>query len=110
MSKRPGIMWYAVAIGAVAAATALTFVLRRLMGPSISLMFFPAVILTAVYGGYGPALFATVLSTASLAFFFVAPVLSFAVGTDDVIRLAVFAAGGGVTASISSARRQAEAA
>src|SRR5205823_13554386 len=94
----------------VAAATAFTFLLRGLMGPSISLLFFPAVILTAVYGGYGPALLATVLSTASLAFFFVPPIFSFEVGTDDIIRLAVFAAVGVVTASISAARRQAEAA
>jgi signal transduction histidine kinase len=110
MSNRSRIMWYAAAVGAVAAATALTYALRDLMGPSISLLFFPAVIVTAVYGGYGPALFATVLATTSLAFFFVAPVMSFAIGTDDLIRLAVFAAVGVVTASISSARRQAEAA
>src|SRR5207237_9722067 len=109
-SKRSRIMWYAAAVGAVAAATAFTFLLRGLMGPSISLLFFPAVILTAVYGGYGPALLATVLSTASLAFFFVPPIFSFEVGTDYIIRLAVFAAGGVVTASISDARRQAEAA
>jgi signal transduction histidine kinase len=103
-------MWYAAAVGAVAAATAFTFVLRGFMGPSVSLLFFPAVILTAVYGGYGPALVATVLSTASLAFFFVAPIFSFEVGTDDIIRLAVFAAVGMATASISAARREAEAA
>lgn len=110
MSKRPFILWYAAAIGAVIAASAFTFLLRGLMGPSVSLLFFPAVIVTAVYGGYGPALLATVLSTASLAFFFVAPFYSFQIGTDDVIRLAVFAAVAIVTGSVSSARRQAEAA
>jgi signal transduction histidine kinase len=110
MSKRPVVVWYAAAVGTVIAATALTFLLRGLMGPSVSLLFFPAVIITAVYGGYGPALLATVLSTASLAFFFVAPLYSFEIGTDDLIRLAVFAAVAIVTASVSSARREAEAA
>jgi signal transduction histidine kinase len=110
MSDRYGIIWYAAALAAVAAATALTYMLRGLMGTSMSLLFFPAVILTAVFGGYGPALFATILSTASLAFFFVPPIFSFEVGTDDVIRLAVFAGVAVVTASISSARRRAEAA
>jgi signal transduction histidine kinase len=110
MWKRFPTVWYAVGVGAVGAATALTFLLRGVLGPSISLLFFPAVILTAVYGGYGPALLATVLSTASLAFFFVAPAFSFDVGPDDVIRLAVFAAVGLATASISAARRDAEAA
>src|SRR4051812_24196921 len=108
MSYRSRVMWYGAAVAAVAAATALTYTLRTLMGPSISLLFFPAVIITAVYGGYGPGLFATILSTAALAFFFVAPVFSFDVGTDDVIRLAVFTAVGVVTPSISSPRRQAE--
>src|SRR5438045_9371632 len=100
-------MWYAGAVAAVAAATALTYILRGLMGPSISLLFFPAVILTAVYGGYGPALFATVLSTASLAFFFVAPVVFFGGGSDDLIRPAVFAAAGVAPASLRSAPRRA---
>jgi signal transduction histidine kinase len=110
MSNRSQVLWYGVAVGAVAAACVLTFVLRGLMGPSISLLFFPAVIVTAVYGGYGPALLATFLATASLAFFFVAPFYSFEIGTDDLIRLAVFAGVAVATASVSSARRRAEAA
>src|SRR5207248_1102775 len=73
-----------------------------------SLMFFPAVVLAAVYGGYGPALFATVLSTISLAFFFVPPRYSFDIGADDGLRLAVFAAVAVATSSLSAARRRAE--
>jgi signal transduction histidine kinase len=110
MPKRSPTMWYAAGVGAVTAATVMTFVLRGLIGSSISLLFFPAVILTAVYGGYGPALLATVLSAASLAFFFITPIFSFEIGSDDLIRLTVFAAVGIATASISSARRRAEAA
>lgn len=110
LSARPWWMCYAGAIVAVALASTATFLLREWMGPSVSLLFFPAVIGIAVYGGYGPALFATVLSTASLAFFFVAPTHSFDVGTDDLIRLTVFAAVALGTASLSSARRLAEAA
>src|SRR4051794_41978101 len=95
MSYRSRVMWYGAAVAAVASATALTYTLRTLMGPSISLLFFPAVIITAVYGGYGPGLFAAILSTAALAFFFFAPGFLFDVGADDVIRLAGFTAGGG---------------
>lgn len=103
-------MCYAGSIVAVGLASLATYLLRSWMGPSVSLLFFPAVIGIAVYGGYGPALFATVLSTASLAFFFVAPAYSFDLGTDDVIRLSVFSAVALATASLSSARREAEAA
>jgi signal transduction histidine kinase len=99
---------YIVAVPAVALAAALTFALRELIGPSVSILFFPTVILVAMYGGYGPALFATLLSTTTLAFFFIPPFYSFHIGVDDVIRLAVFAAVAVVTASISSGRARAE--
>jgi two-component system sensor histidine kinase KdpD len=72
------------------------------MGPSVSVFFFPAVVFTAMYGGYSPALVATVLSTASLAFFFVQPYNSFDIGADDAIRLMAFAGVAIVTASVSA--------
>jgi signal transduction histidine kinase len=99
---------YIVAVGAVALATVATFALRGLIGPSVSILFFPTVIMVAMYGGYGPALFATLLSTTALAFFLVPPFYSFHIGVDDLIRLAVFAVVAVVTASISSARVRAE--
>lgn len=99
---------YVLAVPAVALATAMTIALRGWMGPSVSILFFPTVIVVAIYGGYGPALFATLLSTAALAFFLVAPYYSLNLGADDVIRLAVFATVAIVTASISSARARAE--
>jgi signal transduction histidine kinase len=99
---------YTVALAAVTLATATTFAFSEWMGTSVSILFFPAVIIVAMYGGYRPALFATLLSTISLAFFFVPPFYSFEIGVDDVIRLMVFAAVAVVTASISSARARAE--
>jgi len=99
---------YAAAVGSVVAATIATFLLQPWMGPSISLMFFPAVLLVAMYGGYGPALAATMLSAVSLAYFFVPPRYSFNIGFDDAIRLAVFAVVAIVTASVSAARKRAE--
>ena len=99
---------YAGAVVAVAAATTLTFILRQWMGPSVSLFFFPAIIIIAMYGGYGPSLAATVMSAASLAYFFVEPRYSFEMGADDAIRLAVFAAVAVGTASLSAARQRAE--
>src|SRR5262245_33537487 len=71
-------------------------------------MFFPAVVFAAVHGGYGPALFATLLSAASLAFFFVPPRYSFDLGPDDLFRLTAFAAVAVATASLSASRRRAQ--
>lgn len=82
--------------------------IRGVMGSSVSILFFPAVLFTAIYGGYGPALLATVLSTAALAYFFINPGQILTVGADDVIRLGAFAVVAVVTASISSALKRAE--
>src|SRR5262249_9735842 len=101
---------YLIAALAVAIATGGTFLIYQWIEPSISLLFFPAVVAAGVFGDLGSSLFATVLSTLALAFFFVPPRYSFAIGIDDVIRLVVFAALSVVTTSITSARRRAEAA
>jgi len=100
---------YAGAVLAVIVAIGATTVIRPWLAPSISLWFFPAVVVPAIYGGFGPALLAVVLSTASLAYFFVPPVYSFSIGVDDAIRLVVFAAVAYATAGVGSARRRAEA-
>src|SRR5438067_2295100 len=107
---RDGPLAYAGAVAAVAIATALTFVVRPLVGGSVSLLFFPAIVIPAMYGGYGPALLATVLSTTSLAFFFIPPLYSFDVGLDDLIRLLAFATVALLTASLSAGQRRAESA
>jgi signal transduction histidine kinase len=106
-----GLDRYAVAVAAVAAATLLTFVIHPWMGRSFSMLFFPAVLVTALYGGYPPALVATVLATLSLAYFFIEPLHSFSrIGVDDVIRLGVFNVVALSTAILSAARSRAEVA
>ncbi len=105
--RRP-LLGYLAAVLAVVTATTATFLIYPLVAPSIALLFFPAIILPAMYAGYGPALLATVLSTVSLAYFFVPPRFSFNIGLDDAIRLAVFMVVAVGTASFSYARQRAE--
>jgi signal transduction histidine kinase len=109
-SQRPAIIGleYVAAVLAVAIGTVLTIAVRPWMGGSISIFFFPVIVISAIYGGYGPALCATVLSTASMAYFLVPPYNSFDIGTDDVLRLFVFALVAVATASLSSARKRAD--
>lgn len=99
---------YLFAVVSVVLATFGTLALQPWMGPSTSLLFFPAVLMTAMYGGYGPSLLATVLSAASLAYFIIPPRYSFDVGADDGVRLTVFAVVAVVTAWMSAARARAE--
>jgi signal transduction histidine kinase len=105
---RSSFVGYLGAVVGVCLTTLGTLAIRPWTGNSVSMLFFPAVVIPALYGGYGPALLATVLSTFSLAYFFVPPLYSFAIGLDGVIHLTVFVAVALITASISSARRRAE--
>ena len=99
---------YFGSIAGVAIAATATLALRDWIGPSVSIFFFPAVVLSAIYAGFGPALVATVLSTVCLAFVFIEPRYSLNVGSDDAIRLLMFALVSYATAWVSSARRRAE--
>jgi signal transduction histidine kinase len=98
---------YAAAVAAVALATIATQLGRPVLGPSISVFFFPAIVWSAIYGGYGPALLATVLSAVCAASFFVPPQRSMDIGFDDAVRLAVFGGVGMSIAGLSAARRAA---
>src|SRR5579871_2678717 len=99
---------HVLGVATVIAATLATFAIDPWMKDSVSILFFPAVIVSAIYGGYGPALVSTVLSTLSLAYFFVPPRFSFDIGVDDAIRLSVFGVVALATAWLSAERRRAE--
>jgi len=47
---------YLGSIAGVGAATAATFLVQTWIGTSMSILFFPAVVVPAIYGGFGPAL------------------------------------------------------
>ena len=75
---------YGFAVLAVAAATALTFGLQQL-GPlhTAFVLYFPAVVLVAMYAGFGPGILATVLAATAADFFFLEPVNSFRIRTPE---------------------------
>jgi signal transduction histidine kinase len=99
---------YLGAVAAVLLATVATLAIYRWIEPSISLLFFPAVLVPAMYGGYGPGFLAAVLATIGLASFFVAPRNSFDIGVDDLVRLAVFSVVAVATGWLSSRGARAE--
>ncbi len=70
------------------------------------LIFVGAVVLTAHYGGLGPALLATLLASLASAFFFLAPTFSFAIGTQDALRLFAFAIVSLLISSLIASREQ----
>jgi signal transduction histidine kinase len=72
-------------------------------------MFTAAVVVTAMFAGLGPAIFATVLSFIASAFFLLPPTYSFDIGADDFDRLIVFAGVAIMVSSVAAAKRRAEA-
>ncbi|MEH2106109.1 PAS domain S-box protein [Nostoc sp.] len=82
---------YAVALLAVGSGLLLTLLLQPLLKPSIFLLFFAAVAISAWYGGMEAGLLATALSTLAVSYFFLEPVFSLlVVSLDNILRLGLF--------------------
>jgi hypothetical protein len=65
--------WYELSVVLSVAALAIMVLLRPLMEHSIFFLFLASVAISALYGGLGPGLVATVLSTVACGFFFLPP-------------------------------------
>lgn len=100
--------WYFGGLAMVALATALTALARQWLGPAIAVFFFPAVVTAAIYGGYGPGLLTSVLSTVIGVFFVVPPQTDIDIGIDDGIRFAVLCGVSLTVSALSAARRTAQ--
>ncbi|QLE50190.1 PAS domain S-box protein [Nostoc sp. C057] len=82
---------YAVVLLAVGSALLLTLLLQPLLKPTIFLLFFAAVAVSAWYGGMEAGLLATALSTLTVSYFFLEPVFSLSVASlDNIRRLGLF--------------------
>lgn len=99
---------YGLALAATLAATGLEVVLWPWIAPSLSPLFTAAVVVTAMFAGLGPAIFATLLSFVASAFFLLPPTYSFSIGGDDLHRLFVFAGVAILVSSVAAAKRRAE--
>src|SRR3954468_9207999 len=82
------IFGYALSVVSVALATGATFLLEGYTFRTP--LFFPAILLTTWFSGTGPGLFAVLLSTLSINFFFLEPRFAFSFGPHDIPHLAVF--------------------
>lgn len=88
---------YLIAVFAVGASLGLRFALEPILTEPALFLFIPGVVLSAWIGGLRPGLFATVLSTAAIAYFILEPANSFRVsGEGEDVVLALFALTGGL--------------
>ncbi|MBD2386586.1 hybrid sensor histidine kinase/response regulator [Cylindrospermum sp. FACHB-282] len=100
----PRLKLYAVAVLAVCSALLLTLLLEPLLNPTIFILFFAAVAVSAWYGGMEAGMLATALSTLVVNYFFIEPKLSFSFyDPDSIVRSGLFIL---VTILISSLNSQ----
>ena len=83
---------YAMAVTFAVAATVVRLLFLHGMGErAVTLTFYPAVILAALYGGRGPGLVAALLSAALIDYFYLEPLYRFTLGElSDWVMMAVF--------------------
>jgi len=99
---------YCLAGGSVFAAAALTLALRGIGDSGLTPLFFGAVLLSAWYGGLGPGLLATFLSSLATAYLILKEQNATIAGiSDHVLRLMVFSLISIMTSSLHGALRQA---
>jgi C4-dicarboxylate-specific signal transduction histidine kinase len=105
--KPPAIWGYGIAILSVSSALIISqWPLLHLETAPVSL-FLCAVMLTAWFGGVGPGLFATALSSLAFDYYFLSPIYSLAAKTGEIPRLIIFTVSALFVGSLSAAQRSA---
>ena len=101
---------YGIALFAVAVALVSTLLVQRLFLYPFLFLFFGAVMASAWFGGTGPGLFAVLLSTVVVEYFFVPPFHSFAISTSAEAYFGAFVVCALVASWVSSAKKKSEVA
>ena len=105
-------MRFAAAVALTAAALGVSVALRGLIQPTLFIFFIFAVVLSAWYGGRGPALAAAALAIPLIDAFLIPPYGTWTLTSPDLIRFALFAVlawlVGSMRQSLDTARRAAE--
>lgn len=99
---------YAVAVLTVALALLLTLLLRPWLEHSVFLFFFPAVMVSAWYGGLRLGLAATLLSSLVIDYFLLPPTDTLTFGWGGIPRMVMFALMAIVISSLAETRRRSE--
>jgi signal transduction histidine kinase/PAS domain-containing protein len=106
--ERPPAVRYAVAVVSTALALVATLPMASVLQRVILVLFWPAVIGTAWFGGLGPAFLASALSVLAADYFLIGPPGQIApASADDLIPLAVFLLASTAVAMLTSAARTA---
>jgi K+-sensing histidine kinase KdpD len=99
---------HGIALFFVATALVSTLPLQRFFPYPFLFLFFAAVMASAWFGGMGPGLFAVLISTLVVDYFFVPPLYSFAINATDTAYFAAFIICAAAASLVSSSKRKTE--
>jgi K+-sensing histidine kinase KdpD len=99
---------YGIALVCVAVALFSSLLLQRLFPYPFLFLFFAAVMASAWFGGTAPGLFAVLLSTLAVDYFFVPPFHSFAINATDTAYFVAFVLCALAASWVSSSKRNSE--
>src|SRR5580700_4646737 len=99
---------YGIALLCVASALCLSLLLQHLFPYPFLFLFFAAVMASAWFGGTAPGLFAVLLSTLAVDYYFVPPFHSFAINATDTAYFAAFVLSALAASWVSSSKRRSE--
>ena len=99
---------YGIALVCVVAALSSSLLLQRLFPYPFLFLFFAAVMASAWLGGTAPGLFAVLLSTLAVDYFFVPPFRSFAINATDTAYFVAFVVSALAASWVSSSKRKSE--
>ncbi len=107
--SREQLLHYGVALLSVALALWATLLLKVYLTPIVGALFYVAVMVSAWYGGLGPGLLATVLSTLTINYFFFKPFYSHNItNLSTLVPLVVFILAAGLISWLNESRRTAQ--
>jgi len=97
---------YGVALLASALALLMTWLFQPFMERNLFLWFFAAIVISTSYGGLGPGLLVTLIASLSIGYIFIAPFSLFEGGSENLLRLGVFALVALLISSLIAGRRR----
>ncbi len=104
---KPPVIWrYGIAFLSVLAAAAISLWPPFHLQSAPASLFLCAVLVSAWFGGSGPGLFATALSTLAFYYYFLTPIHSLTAKTEEIPRLAMFMLAALFVESLSAAQRR----
>ena len=106
MSRKRLLLQYGVSLLAFGLALLLTHLLWPVLEPSATTLFFAAIMVAAFYGGLGPGLLVSALSTLAIDYYFVPPFSHFEVTVSNVARAGVFLLVAFLTSWLNASRKR----